>query len=100
MVTMQDDIDSNDNTFPDAMLSLKNKMVTLLNVAKNKMPNLKQVHLMSRSYTGWCDPVAMAAHAEPAAYHNGFTNKMLTVDCINGVFGNAIWINDGCYFWY
>jgi hypothetical protein len=95
VVTSQDDLDNNDNTFPSMPKQLKNKYKSFLSVCLSKMPNLKQVHLLSRQYTGWTSDLT---HAEPCSYNNGWTCKWLVEDFISGTY-TGVYITDGCYPW-
>ena len=95
ILTMQDDLESTDNTFPTAPISLKNQFKTLITTCKQKCKKLKQVHIIPRIYTGWCDS---PQHVEPCAYNNGWSAKWLVEEYRSGFYID-MWVNDGCYFW-
>lgn len=63
--------------FPQHADTLKSQLRTIVQIIKDKFPNVRLCYLSSRIYHGY-------ASGEPYAYHTGFSVKWLIEDQING----------------
>jgi type IX secretion system substrate protein len=70
-----------DTTFPNYAMNLKNKFRTVMNILKNKYPNVRLCYLSSRIYAGYATG---NLNPEPYAYYSGWSVKFLIQDQING----------------
>ncbi len=95
---------STDTTFPGYPNSLRAKHKTVLNILRNKFPNLKQCYMASRIYAGYAET---PANPEPNAYYSGWAAKWVIDDQINGDSSliytgpnrKAPWTSWGPYLW-
>lgn len=69
-------------TFPQDAQRLKNELVTISQILKQKYPNLRTIYLSSRIYGGYAD--SQPTRGEPVSYQTGFAVKWLIEDQING----------------
>lgn len=97
IVWLQEDaLSITDTTFSGRIPLLKDKFLILIDTIKVHYPNVKQIFLSGRQYTGWTsDP----KHTEPIGYYNGWTLKELVEDQINGLYPSIPWLCDLPYFW-
>ena len=93
--------------FPGEELVLKDRIRTILQIAKDHFPNLELVYLSSRIYAGYA---TTALNPEPWAYGSAFADKWLIEDQIAGTDPGlnydpdagpveAPWIAWGPYLW-
>jgi hypothetical protein len=68
--------------FPDHAKRLQEKMVEVLQLARQRFPNLKLAFLSSRIYAGYAAPTA--GSPEPYAYETAFAMRWLIQDQIKG----------------
>jgi len=93
--------DTSFTTYPDA---LKIKYRNVMQILKNKFPNLKMVYLSDRIYAGYA---TSNLNPEPFAWYTGWCVKRLIADQINGDASlnysganpNAAWLSWGPYLW-
>lgn len=91
-------------TFPKHADDLKNDIKLIVQILKQKYPNLKLLYLSSRIYGGYANT---ALNPEPYAYESGFSIKWLVEEQINGdsslsYQGASIkspWLSWGPYLW-
>lgn len=94
-------------TFPADALRLKQELVAIAQILKQKYPHLRMIFLSSRIYGGYADPIA--TRGEPVSYQTGFAVKWLIEDQISGLpalnfdvrrgMVNAPWLSWGPYLW-
>lgn len=90
--------------FPKHADDLKNDIKLIVQILKQKYPNLKLLYLSSRIYGGYANT---ALNPEPYAYESGFSIKWLVEEQINGdsslsYQGASIkspWLSWGPYLW-
>jgi len=97
----QEDLLDNENDFPGAAHRLENKVRSIVQLAKSKFPNLKQIDFECRGCEYFIDPIAYAKFKTPSGYHNGWANKFL----IESTFTTnhlltGVWLTDAtAYIW-
>ena len=69
-------------TFPEDAQRLKNELVVISQILKQKYPNLRAIYFSSRIYGGYAD--SQPTRGEPVSYQTGFAVKWLIEDQING----------------
>lgn len=67
--------------FPTHAQNLRDQLITICMILRDRFPNLKQVFLGSRIYAGYA---TTQLNPEPFAYENGFSLKWLIEEQING----------------
>jgi len=92
--------------FPEDALKLKIELVHIVQILKQRFPNIRLAYCSSRIYAGYA---STALNPEPYAYQSGFAVKWLIEDQVNGVAdlnddagrGNvkAPWLSWGPYLW-
>lgn len=90
--------------FPKHAEDLKNDIKVIVQILKQKYPNLKLLYLSSRIYAGYANT---SLNPEPYAYESGFSIKWLIEEQINGdtslsYQGGSIkspWLSWGPYLW-
>lgn len=93
-----------DTSFLTYPVSLKIKYRSVMQMLKNKFPNLKLVYLSDRIYAGYA---TTNLNPEPFAWYTGWCVKSLIADQINGDAGlvysgsspSAAWLSWGPYLW-
>jgi len=88
-------------TYPDA---LKSKYKSVMQILKNKFPNLKLCYLSDRIYAGYA---TTKLNPEPFAWYSGWCVKRLIADQVSGdaglVYSGAnplsAWVSWGPYLW-
>ena len=88
-------------TYPDA---LKNKYKSVMQILKNKFPNLKLCYLSDRIYAGYA---TTNLNPEPFAWYTGWCVKRLIADQVSGDAGLvysgtnplSAWLSWGPYLW-
>ncbi|MGD0500063.1 MAG: hypothetical protein ABSC23_16695 [Bryobacteraceae bacterium] len=89
-------------TFPIYPQTLQSEMLTVIQQARARFPNLKIVYLSSRIYAGYADTTL---NPEPWAYESGFAVKWLIEQQINSAPGMGAasgafpWLAWGPYLW-
>jgi hypothetical protein len=99
----------NPRTAPDACV-YEQRIATVARLVKVQFPNVKQMFLHSRIYSGYAN--AQSPHREPFSYEYGFATKWLiaaqttqlatgTIDPLAGdlSYNSAPWLAWGPYFW-
>jgi len=76
-----DDMPCCNNVFPDHAINLRDELRQIVQILKNRFPNLRLAFLSSRIYGGYS---ARAERSEPLSYETGFAAKWLIEDQING----------------
>ena len=69
-------------TFPEDAQRLKNELVAISQILKQKYPNLRAIYFSSRIYGGYAD--SQPTRGEPVSYQTGFAVKWLIEEQING----------------
>ena len=90
---IHDDLRDSSNTFPESPMDLSLKILSVVEVCKQKFPNLKGVLLFGRPY---CGSPTLEKHQDPAGYHNGFAVKF-AVESYTGKLGIQafdLWTNE------
>ena len=77
--------------FPESSQFLLNDLRDTLSVARQRMPNLKQVYVSSRVYAGYA---SVPLNPEPYSYETAFAFKELVRSQVPG-----LWISWGPYLW-
>jgi len=70
------------NPFPGHAITLRDELRDIVQVAKSKYPNLKQIFMSSRTYAGYA---STPLNPEPYAYESGFSVRWLIESQINGL---------------
>lgn len=96
VIMCHDDLRTNDTTFPNSPISLANKMADFVKLAKQQLPNLKIITMMSRL----CDyKITDPKFVSPSGYYNGFADKFLVEKAIaQGGYLNGVWITDADFY--
>ncbi|MCX7908701.1 MAG: glycosyl hydrolase [Ignavibacteria bacterium] len=90
--------------FPEHALILKEQLKKIVQILKQKFPNIKLTYISSRTYGGYA---TTTLNPEPYAYETGFSVKWLIEDQINGDTllsykgkeTKAPWLAWGPYLW-
>ena len=93
--------------FPQHPLLLEGELNAIVQIAKDRFPNLDLLFCSSRTYAGYADT---ALNPEPYAYESGFSVKWLIEDQIHGQDSGlffdpdqgtveAPWLGWGAYLW-
>jgi hypothetical protein len=84
------------DSFPDDAKELQGYLQTIVEIMRDRFPNLKIVYLSSRIYAGYA---TTALNPEPHAYQSGYSVKWLIGKQIRSDHKERPWLAWGPYLW-
>jgi hypothetical protein len=88
-------------TFTAGADTLKADLAAIVDILRNRLPNLQAVYFSSRIYAGWGASPGHPFSQEPFGFESAFAVKRLIADQIAGAgnLGTGPWLTWGPYLW-